>query len=106
MEMPPIPLRLLLAAQPELITTVLQMVQRVVTRHLLNGVGLKGEEGHAGTVTLIQCFGSAANLNFPCTACCWTGFTGAVPLVCRYLSKPVRPLTTNCTRCCRRSLPG
>jgi len=41
----PIPLRLLLAAQPELVTPVLQVVQRVVTRHLLDGVGLKGEEG-------------------------------------------------------------
>jgi hypothetical protein len=31
----PIPLRVLLAAQPELVTPVLQVVQRVVTRHLL-----------------------------------------------------------------------
>ena len=59
----PIPLRLLLAAQPELVTPVLQVVQRVVTRHLLDGVGLKGEEGQGGAVTLIQRFGSAANLN-------------------------------------------
>ena len=59
----PIPLRLLLAAQPELVTPVLQVVQRVVARHLLDGVGLKGEEGHGGAVTLIQRFGSAANLN-------------------------------------------
>ena len=59
----PIPLRLLLAAQPELVTPVLQVVQRVVTGHLLNGVGLKGEKGHGGAVTLIQRFGSAANLN-------------------------------------------
>jgi hypothetical protein len=59
----PIPLRLMLAAQPELVTPVLQVVQRVVTRHLLDGVGLKGEEGQGGAVTLIQRFGSAANLN-------------------------------------------
>jgi hypothetical protein len=39
---PPIPLRLLLAAQPELVTPpVQQVVQRVVTRHLLDLVGLK-----------------------------------------------------------------
>jgi hypothetical protein len=31
----PIPLRVLLAAQPELVTPVLQVVQRVVMRHLL-----------------------------------------------------------------------
>ena len=59
----PIPLRVLLAAQPELVTPVLQVVQRVVTRHLLDGAGLKADEGHGGAVTLIQRFGSAANLN-------------------------------------------
>ena len=34
----PIPLRLLLAAQPELVTPVLQVVQRLVTRHLLEAL--------------------------------------------------------------------
>jgi len=32
----PIPLRLLLAAQPVLVTPVLQVVHRAITRHLLN----------------------------------------------------------------------
>jgi hypothetical protein len=59
----PIPLRLLLAAQPELVTRVLQAVQRVITRHLLDVAELKADEGHGGAVTLIQRFGSAANLN-------------------------------------------
>ncbi len=59
----PIPLRVLLAAQPELVTPVLQVVQLVVTRHLLDGAGLKANEGQGGAVTLIQRFGSAANLN-------------------------------------------
>ena len=59
----PIPLRVLLAAQPELVTPALQVVQRVVARHLLEAAGLKAEEGHGGAVTLIQRFGSAANLN-------------------------------------------
>lgn len=59
----PIPLRVLLAAQPELVTPVLQVVQRVITRHLLDAVGLEADEGHSGAVTLIQRFGSAANLN-------------------------------------------
>jgi hypothetical protein len=59
----PIPLRVLLAAQPELVTPVLQLVQRVVARHLLEAAGLKADEGHGGAVTLIQRFGSAANLN-------------------------------------------
>ena len=58
----PIPLRVLLAAQPELVTPVLQVVQRVVERHLLGHTGLKSDEGQGGAVTLIQRFGSAANL--------------------------------------------
>jgi uncharacterized protein (DUF983 family) len=87
---PPIPLRVLLAAQPELVTPVLQVVQGVIARHLLDAAGLKADEGHGGAVTLspdtnspvdclclakglasgqarparlIQRFGSAANLN-------------------------------------------
>jgi hypothetical protein len=31
-------------------------------RHLLDRAGLKADEGHGGAVTLIQRFGSAANL--------------------------------------------
>jgi hypothetical protein len=53
----------LLAAQPELVTPVLQVVQRVVERRLLDHTGLKSDEGQGGAVTLIQRFGSAANLN-------------------------------------------
>jgi hypothetical protein len=54
----PIPLRLLLAAQPELMTPVLQVVQRVLSRHLLEQAGLKAGEGDCGSVTLIQRFSS------------------------------------------------
>lgn len=53
----PIPLRVLLTAQPALVTSVLQVVQRVVTRHLLVAGGLGADEGHSGAVTLIQRFG-------------------------------------------------
>lgn len=42
---------------------MLQVVQRVLTRHLLGRAGLKADEGLDGAVTLIQRFGSAANLN-------------------------------------------
>ena len=54
----PIPLRLLLAAQPELITPALQVVQRVLSRYLLGQAGLKLGEGDCGSVTLIQRFSS------------------------------------------------
>jgi len=59
----PIPLRVLLAVQFELVTPVLQVVQRVIARHLLDAAWLKADEGHGGAVTLIQRFGSAGNLN-------------------------------------------
>ncbi|NDY93968.1 transposase [Ideonella livida] len=59
----PIPLRVLLAAQPELVAPVLQVVQRVITRHLLDDAEVSADEGQGGAVTLIQRFGSAANLN-------------------------------------------
>ena len=42
---------------------MLQVVQRVITRHLLDGAQLRADEGHGGAVKLIQRFGSAANLN-------------------------------------------
>ena len=59
----PIPLRLLLAAQPQLLTPVLQVVHRVLTGFLLEQAGLKAGQADSGAVTLIQRFGSAANLN-------------------------------------------
>ena len=55
--------RLVLAAQPLLVTPVLQVVHRVITRHLLDQTGFKAFEADSGAVTLIQRFGSAANLN-------------------------------------------
>ena len=57
----PIGLRLLLAARPELLTPVLQLVHRVIGGYLRQQAGLR--DGQGGAVTLIQRFGSAANLN-------------------------------------------
>jgi hypothetical protein len=59
----PIPLCLLLAAQPKPVTPVLQVVHRVFTGHLLVQAGLKAAETDSGGVTLRQGFGSAAHLN-------------------------------------------
>ena len=56
------PLRLL-AAQPKLVTPVLQVERRMITRFLLKQAGVKADEADSGAVTLIQRFGSAANLN-------------------------------------------
>ena len=59
----PIPLRYLFAAHPVLLTPVLQIVQRVIATFLIKQAGLKRTEAATGAVTLIQRFGSAANLN-------------------------------------------
>src|SRR5258705_7107675 len=59
----PIPLRILFAAYPELLAPVLRIVHRVITRFLLKQAGLKRCAADTGAVTLIQRFGSAANLN-------------------------------------------
>jgi hypothetical protein len=56
-------MRLPLAAQPKLVTPVLHVVPRVITGHLLGLAWLQPDEADSGAVTLIQRFGSAANLN-------------------------------------------
>jgi hypothetical protein len=59
----PIPLRVLFAAHPELLSPVLRIVHRVITGFLLKQqAGLKRSAADTGRVTLIQRFGSAANL--------------------------------------------
>lgn len=59
----PIPLRYLLAAHPRLITPVLQVIHRAISTSLIKQAGLKRSEAQTGAITLIQRFGSAANLN-------------------------------------------
>ena len=59
----PIPLRVLFAAHPEFLTPVLQVIHRVISTFLIQQAGLKRTEAVTGAVTLIQRFGSAANLN-------------------------------------------
>ena len=59
----PIPLRVLFAAHPHLLAPVLQIVHRVISTFLIQQAGLKRAEAQSGAVTLIQRFGSAANLN-------------------------------------------
>ena len=47
---------------PELLTPVLRIVHRVITGFLLKQAVLKRGSADTGAVTLIQRFGSAANL--------------------------------------------
>jgi hypothetical protein len=58
----PIPLRVLFAAHPEVLTPVLHIVHRAITGFLLKQAGLERRAAATGAVTLIQRFGSAANL--------------------------------------------
>ncbi len=59
----PIPLRFLLAAHPHLLSPVLGVVNRAISTFLIKQADLKRTEAQTGAVTLIQRFGSAANLN-------------------------------------------
>jgi len=59
----PIALRTLFAVHPELLSPVLQVIHRVIASFLTKQAGLKQSQADTGAVTLIQRFGSAANLN-------------------------------------------
>ncbi len=59
----PIPLRSLFAIHPDLITPVLRIVHRAIHTHLIKQVDTERKDAHTGAITLIQRFGSAANLN-------------------------------------------
>jgi energy-coupling factor transporter ATP-binding protein EcfA2 len=74
----PIPLRVLFAAHPELLTPALRIAHRVIATFLIKQAGLKRAEAATGAVTLIQRFGSAI-----CIAWYSMGST-APPRACRY----------------------
>ena len=59
----PIPLRMLFAAHPDLLSPVLQCIHRIIATFPIKQSGLQRSQAHTGAVTLIQRFGSAANLN-------------------------------------------
>ena len=59
----PIPLRSLFAVHTALLTAVLQIIHRVITTLLIQQTGIKRKHAATGAITLIQRFGSAANLN-------------------------------------------
>lgn len=59
----PYPLRLVFARQPHVMSHVLKIVNRTISRYLIKKAGLTKKTARTGAVTLIQCFGSALNLN-------------------------------------------
>jgi len=56
-------LRFLLATNPPALTRVLGVVYRSIFRRLIGKAGLTDATSHTGTVRLIECVGSALNLN-------------------------------------------
>ena len=59
----PIPLRHLFATHPHLLSPVLRVINRAISTFLIKQAGLTHAKAQTGAVTLIQRFGSAANLN-------------------------------------------
>lgn len=59
----PYELRFLLAQQPAMMGKVLEIVYRTLAAHLTKKAGVSKRTAHTGTITLIQRFGSALNLN-------------------------------------------
>jgi len=59
----PTGVRILFAARPHLLTPVLRIVHRLIAGFVLRQAGLERATADTGAVTLIQRFGSAANLN-------------------------------------------
>jgi ribosomal protein S27E len=60
----PFQVRFLLAQDAKLMSSVLQVVNRVIESHLLKKAGFKREDGaKTGAVTFVQRFGSSLNLN-------------------------------------------
>jgi hypothetical protein len=52
-----------LKAGPAIMSGVLGIVYRAIATHLIHKAGYTKQSAHTGAVTLIQCFGSALNLN-------------------------------------------
>ena len=79
----PIPLRYLFATHPHLLTPVLQVIIRALSTFLIKQAGLIHAQAQTGAVTLIQRFGSAANLNIHLHCLMLDGvyrLTGGVPV--------------------------
>ena len=71
----PFQLRFLFATQPQVLSKVLTIVNRVISGFLIKRAGLSRQSGaQTGAVTLIQRFGSALNLNiFEVNCIQWSG---------------------------------
>ena len=63
--------------QPELVALVLQVVQRVITRHLLGMPGFGLTRATAASAGIPAFLPGRPTSTFTCTAWCWTAYCGA-----------------------------
>jgi hypothetical protein len=100
----------LLAAQPKLVTPVLQVVHRVITRHLLGQAGRNVEgadEADSGAFTLIQRCGSAANLNIHLHCLVLDSvYRRGIDGTLEFVEAPALTDEALSKRCCTRSSPA
>ncbi len=90
----PIALRIVFAAHPELLSPMSRIIQRVIARFPIKQAGLKHGESGTGAVTLIQRFGSAANLNIYVAWCAMAPIGAAK--ACRCSMRCVPPPSSSC----------
>ena len=100
-------LRVLLAAQPELVTPVLQVVQRGHATSAGWQPGSTVDEGHGGARHADPALWLGRQPQHPpapsgtATGCCCDADGSPA-----FIEAWMRPPTTSCTRCCRPSSPG
>ncbi len=101
----PIPLRHLFATHPHLLSPVLQVINRVISTFLIKQAGLTHAQAQTGAVTLIQRFGSAANLNIHLHCLVLDGvyrLTGSAPVFQAVPAPTTEKLQTLLTRIIQR----
>ena len=105
----PIPLRHLFATQPQLLSPVLQVIHRALATFVIHQAGLTHAQAQTGAVTLIQRFGSAANLNIHLHCLMLDGayrLTDGVPIFQAIPAPTTDQLQTVLTRIITRLLKG
>ena len=69
----PFALRFLFASRPDALAKALEVIHRLLATHLAHQAGFRCQEAVTGTVTLVQRFGSALNLNIHLHMLCLDG---------------------------------
>ena len=78
----------------------------MITRFLRKQAGVKADEADSGAVTLIQRFGTAANLNIHLHCLVLDGvYRRGADGALVFVEAPAKPMK-RCRRCCTRSSPG